>query len=170
MHRTVRYILFFVAIVLIQVCFVSRLNISVFVQPLIYSAFIILIPMDLSRMQTLLVGAVMGVVIDVLSGVPGLNTIATTAMAYVRPLLLGFVVGYDELRDGGVPSIKRLGLNKFMLLSAYLSLIHSMIFFLVETMSPAMVPYSLLRAVVSTIICMVAMYIIDMIFNRGYTN
>ncbi|MFI3266017.1 MAG: hypothetical protein R3Y15_02560 [Rikenellaceae bacterium] len=129
-----------------------------------------MLPLELGRIQTLLLGTLTGLVVDVLTGTPGLNTIATTAIAYVRPAILYYIVGHDEVKDGGAPSYRRFANNKFVFYSLYIFLIHSMVYFGVESLSLNMIGYTAIRIGVSTTICMFTIFLVDRMFNSRGTN
>lgn len=166
MHQTLRYIILFVSLALIQVCFIDRLAMGTYIQPLIYACFIVMLPMQLNRMQTLLIGAGAGAAMDIMTGIPGLNTVATTAIAYVRPALLYYIVGQEEIREGGTPTRRRFAHNKFFFYAAYMFLIHSILYFGIESMSTTMIGPIAIRVTISTIVCMGAIYIVDRTFNN----
>lgn len=170
MHKTFRYIMLFAILALIQACFINRLIIGTWFLPLVYACFVVMLPMQLSRMQTLLIGAMVGFLMDIFTGTAGLNTAATTAIAYMRPALLRYVVGQEEIRDGGTPSHKRFSHNRFYFLSFYLLLAHSFIYFGLESLSSTMWGTVMVRVAVSTVISMIAIRIIDRTFNARGTN
>ena len=167
MYNFSRYSILLIILTLIQVCFMDRLQIGIYVQPLIYIAFIVILPMQLTRMNTLLIGAICGFIIDLCSGTPGINTIATTAVAYLRPLLLRSIFGYEEVREGGVPSVYRGSPNAFLNYTLILLSVHSLIYFAFDAMSWSMVGPILLRSLINVIICMPIAYLTSSAFaNR----
>ena len=84
MHRVVEYTLMFIVLVLLQVFLFDNLNLSPYCYPLVYVGFILLLPVTLLPAWTLLLGFAIGAVTDLLSGTPGLHTIAATATAFCR--------------------------------------------------------------------------------------
>ena len=101
MLRIVTYSLLFVVTVLLQVFLFDNLSVSIYLNPLIYVAFIVLLPVDTFAVWLLFAGVVMGATMDFLMGTAGINTIATVLIAFVRPFLLTNLYGRDDLRDGG---------------------------------------------------------------------
>lgn len=170
MRNILRYILLLAILALVQVSFIDRLAMGTYIQPLIYACFVVMLPLELGRVQTLLIGALAGVFMDFLSGTPGLNTIATTAIAYIRPWLLYQTIGLEEIRNGGVPSRRRHSPAKVFFYAFYMFLLHSLVYFGVETLSVAMLTPILIRAAISTAICLGVFFIADNIFNSRVTN
>ncbi len=112
MYRTLEYTILFVVMALLQVFLFSRIGVSVYIHPLAYVAFIILLPMEIAPLLLLTLGLLMGVTMDVFMGTAGINTIATLFVAFCRPTLLNLLAGKDEVKDGGIPNVNRLGIKK----------------------------------------------------------
>lgn len=71
MYTSVKYVMMFLAVVLLQLFFVDTLNLGMFVNPLLYVSFIILLPMNMSPVAVLFSGLGMGIVMDVATGMGG---------------------------------------------------------------------------------------------------
>ncbi|MDE7344700.1 MAG: rod shape-determining protein MreD, partial [Alistipes sp.] len=104
----------FLVTVLLQVFLFDNLSISIYLNPLIYVAFVVLLPVDTAPVAVLFAGLAMGVTMDFLMGTAGINTVATLLLAFLRPYILGSFYSRDDLRDGGVPSPERLGHHVFL--------------------------------------------------------
>ena len=85
------YAVAFVVLVLLQIFLVDNISISVYFHPLIYVAFIILLPLDTKPVWMVLNSALIGLMIDVMTGMGGLNVIATTATGFLRPWVVNLV-------------------------------------------------------------------------------
>ena len=77
MHRTLPYLALFAVVVLLQVFLFDNLSISIYLNPLVYVAFIALLPLDTPPIVLLLSGLATGVTMDLAMGAAGVNTIAT---------------------------------------------------------------------------------------------
>ena len=64
MHRTLPYISLFVVTVLLQVFLFDNLSISIYLNPLVYVAFVALLPLDTPPVVLLASGLAMGVTMD----------------------------------------------------------------------------------------------------------
>lgn len=165
MHRTLPYLALFAAVVLLQVFLFDNLSISIYLNPLVYVAFIALLPLDTPPVVVLLSGLVMGVTMDFAMGAAGVNTIATLLIAFARPTLLGLLYSRDDIRDGGVPSTGRLGLRVFLNYLVVLVLVHHLVFFALESLSWAHAVRTLVRTVVSSAVSVAFIWIIARIFT-----
>ena len=85
MHRTLPYLALFAVVVLLQVFLFDNLSISIYLNPLVYVAFIALLPLDTPPVVLLLSGLATGVTMDLAMGAAGVNTIATLLIAFARP-------------------------------------------------------------------------------------
>ena len=100
MHRTLPYISLFVVTVLLQVFLFDNLSISIYLNPLVYVAFVALLPLDTPPVALLASGLAMGVTMDFAMGAAGVNTIATLLIAFVRPALLRTLYTRDMAWSG----------------------------------------------------------------------
>lgn len=165
MHRTLPYLVLFLVTVLLQVFLFDNLSISIYLNPLVYVAFIALLPLDTPPIVLLASGLAMGVTMDFAMGVAGVNTIATLLVAFMRPTLLGLLYSRDDIRDGGTPSAGRLGWRVFLNYLILLVLVHHAVFFSLEALSWAHVVRTLVRIVVSSAVSVAFIWIIARIFT-----
>lgn len=165
MYRTLPYLALFAATVLLQVFLFDNLSISVYCNPLIYVAFLVLLPMESKPVAVLLSGLVLGVVTDCAMGAAGINTIATLFVAFLRPTLIGLLYGRDDAREAGVPSPERLGKRAFMEYLVTLVVLHHAIFFLLETLSWAHLVHTVVRILVSSAVSVGFIWLIMRIFT-----
>lgn len=165
MYRTLPYLALFAATVLLQVFLFDNLSISIYCNPLVYVAFLVLLPMDAKPVVVLLSGLVLGVVTDCAMGAAGINTIATLFVAFLRPTLIGLLYGRDDAREAGVPSPERLGKRAFMEYLVTLVVLHHAIFFLLETLSWAHLAHTVVRILVSSAVSVGFIWLIMRIFT-----
>ena len=165
MYRTIPYLGLFAAAVLLQIFLFDNLSISVYLNPLIYIVFIVLLPLDAQPVTLLGSGLLLGLTMDCAMGAAGINTIATLPVAFFRPQLAAMICGRENIREGGIPSPERLGSRKFFLLLLTLTLIHHTIFFLLEALSWSHLLHTLLRIVVSSALSVAFGWIIVRIFT-----
>lgn len=149
MDRNSRYILLWLACMAAQIFFFDHLLLSVWLNPLVYVAFILLLPLETPPAAVLGYGLLTGLAADLLTGAGGLNTLATLPAAYLRRPLIEWLDGRDGQHDNGVPSRYRLGNVFYFSYVATLVVLHHTIFFAFESLSWVQLPYTLLRIVSS---------------------
>lgn len=142
----------FVVTVLLQVLLLDSLFIVPFGVPMLYIAFLILQPFDRSAISMLGLGALLGLVMDLLTGMHGLYTIAALWLAFVRRGVVILALGKDALRESYFPSPRALGGAKFWLYVLVALMVHNVVFFLFEALTFDHIHITLSRIVVSTII------------------
>ena len=163
MYRTLPYLGLFAATVLLQVFLFDNLSISVYLNPLVYIAFLILLPFE-----TLPV-VLLGVTMDFAMGAAGINTIATLLVAFLRPTLAGLTCGRENAREGGIPSSGRLGERVFINYVVVLTLLHHAVFFLLEALSWEHVLHTVVRIVVSSVVTVAFVWIAARIFTAQFS-
>lgn len=167
-YRVMEYAGLFAAVVLLQVFLFDNLSVSVYFNPLVYVAFILLLPMEIAPGLLLLLGLLTGVTIDAFSGAGGVNTVATLALAYLRPGLLTLLVGKENVKDGGMPLPGRLGKGKFLRYVAAGCLLQCLVLFTLEALGWRYIGPVLLRAAWSTVGMVAAVWLASWTFNALY--
>lgn len=165
MYRFYPYLMLFAAAVLLQIFLFDNLSISLYVTPLIYVAFIVLLPLDTPAAVLLGAGLAMGLTMDCAMGAAGINTIATLLIAFLRPWILSMFCGRDNSREGGTPSPERMGRITFLKYLVVVVLIHHAVFFFLESLSLTHVFHTLLRIFASGILTVAAVWLVMRIFT-----
>ena len=143
MYRTVPYIVLFLILALLQIFLFDNLSISIYLCPLVYIGFIVLLPIDAPPVAVLFLALSMSVAMDWAMGAAGINTIATLPVAMLRRPLLQSVCGKEGIREGGIPSSIRLGQGGFLRYLAAMVVVHHFLFFHVGVpVLGAVVPYA----------------------------
>ncbi|MCC8034980.1 MAG: rod shape-determining protein MreD [Rikenellaceae bacterium] len=161
MPRFIEYTVFFFAVVILQVFLFENLNLGIYIHPLVYISFIILLPMEMPAVWVLLLGLSTGMAMDATTGSGGLHTIATVATSFARPYLLPLVLGREEVKGGGIPLPARLGPGRFLRYAGMLVVLHCTVFFTFESLSWKYYHLTLLRVAASSVVTLVLLYIIQ---------
>lgn len=141
----------FVFLVFLQIFVLNNIQFSGFVNPYLYVLFILLLPFETSGWFMLILAAILGLVMDMASGVIGYHTIATVFMAYLRYHLLQFIAPRDGYEPGMTPAISSLGFAWFFKYVAILTLAHHLVLFWVESFHFNDLLPATLRALASSI-------------------
>ena len=155
-----KYSLYFVLYVLTQVLILNNILFFGFINPYLYILFIITLPSSTSRDATLLIGFLLGLFIDIFSGTPGFNALATVLIAYIKPFFQK-AFGPREEHDFQIPSFKTYGVGMFLQYAGYLVLIHHLVFFLIEAGSTSNFGSVLIKAICSSIFTMLLIVSIE---------
>lgn len=165
MYKILEYVVLLFVLVLLQAFLFNGLSLSVYLVPLVYVAFIALLPMGINNLLALILAFGVGMLIDLTMGTPGLNTIASLTTAFVRPTVLTLTVGKDDATEGGAPTSRRLGRNKFMRYIFLMVFLHCAVFCIFEALTWNYFYLTLLRIVVSTVVTVAVVYLIQLFFK-----
>ena len=149
MHRLFPYTLLFVTTLVVQAFLLDNLTISIYFAPMIYLAFVLLLPLDTPPVALLAAGFVTGWLMDCAMGTDGLNVIATLPVALLRPGIVGLCYTREDPHEGGIPSAARFGRGKFLRYLVLCVALHHLLFFAFEELSWAQAGRTLLRTLVS---------------------
>ena len=169
MYRTVPYIVLFLILALLQIFLFDNLSISIYLCPLVYIGFIVLLPIDAPPVAVLFLALSMSVAMDWAMGAAGINTIATLPVAMLRRPLLQSVCGKEGIREGGIPSSIRLGQGGFLRYLAAMVVVHHFLFFMLESLSWAQLFHTLVRLVVSSAVTVGFIWLLARLFTTKLT-
>lgn len=164
MYRIFAYTLLFVVSMLFQIFFFDNLAISIYLSPLVYIAFVALLPMETPPIVVLLCGLVSGLVMDWSMGLEGINTAVTLFSAFSRKMVLNLAIGKESVREGGVPTVWKVGNYSFILYLILFVALHHLCFFLLESLSWELLPIALLRFVLSSAITVCFIWLFSQLF------
>ncbi len=161
MNRFLEYTIFLVVLLLLQVFLFDNLSLSIYITPLIYTAFFVMLPADINSGLLLGLGLVTGVAMDFFMGTAGINTISSLAVCFMRPAIMNLTLGKDNSRESNMPLPREQGTKRWLRYASLLVLIHCTIFFLFESLSLHYIVFTLMRMLCSAvftllIICFIA--------------
>jgi hypothetical protein len=108
--------------------------------------FILFLPVHFSSLLVLLLSALMGFCVDLLSGDLGLHTAACTAMGYIRPYLLKVITTNDQI---DIPPINGRHFGQYFIYTGILIFTHHLLLFTLETFEMKETLFILTRTFVS---------------------
>jgi len=134
MVNTIRVLLYFVVLVLVQVLILNNIHFLRLATPFLYLYFIIKLPVGYSPSKVVSLSFLIGVVIDIFSNTPGMHAAACTFAGFVRHLLIKLYKG-EDLPENTYPSYITFGYGGFLRFSLTFVLIHHLTLFLLESMT-----------------------------------
>lgn len=165
MRDALKYLLLLVVTLALQMLLFEPMNLGPYLYPLVYIAFIVLLPMKSLPIVVLLSGAAVGAFMDIFTGTPGIHSIATLFTAYTRQYMLNFIVGKEYVGDGGVPSAKSIGAAKFMRYASFVVFTQCIIFFSLEAMNWRYFYLVLLKIALSGAFTLFFVWLISLLFT-----
>jgi rod shape-determining protein MreD len=131
-NKILRFSLFFIILILLQVLLFNNIQFSGYVNPYVYLMFILLLPVEIPSWLLLIISFFTGLIMDFLSGSPGMHTSATVFAGFLRPYILRIVSPRDGYESGSVPSMLSYGFQWFMSYTLLMVLIHHTALFYLE--------------------------------------
>lgn len=144
------YILRLAAIILLQLLVVNNIELSSSVNPYIYVAFILLLPISLKQWQVVVIAFLTGGIMDAFSSTPGLHMAAANLMGYLRGFYLAGATTKEDQEKNIVPSISQKGFVWFNFYGFVLIFIHHFVLFFLEIYTFREFFATLVRVLLST--------------------
>lgn len=129
---TLKYILFTLLVLAVQILLLNNIQFSGYLNPYIYVMVIMLLPLSLPQPLVLLVSFFTGLLIDIATGTPGIHSSATLTAGFFRPYLLRYISPGDGYDSSSVPSMSVYGFGWFVKYALWMLLIHHFILFYLE--------------------------------------
>jgi hypothetical protein len=164
MQKILTYAGAFILLMVLQIFLIDNISLSIYFHPLIYVAFIILLPLNTKPAWMVLLSALLGLTIDVMTGMGGINVIATTATGFLRPFLLRMVTGHAMGTDAADSSLLRVAEKHLRWYIITVVVLHSCIYFFMESLTMMHIMHTLLRIIVSDIAAVLFIYYFIKIF------
>ena len=128
-------VLWIIGLVLAHTLGFNHIHLMGYATPMPYVYALIILPHGTARWIYVVLGFCIGIVIDILSNTVGAAAAALTLVGLVTPLLLRTFAPDDKLEEEFTPSIKTMQWGGFLKLAVVVTLIHTLVFFLLETFS-----------------------------------
>ena len=114
--------------------FLGRIHLFGCATPLLYVYFVILFPRNYPKWAILLWSFSLGLIIDIFFNTPGLAAATMTLLAVVQPYYLEMFVSREDFEELK-PTMKNLGVVKYLYYSIVLTLLYCVVFFTLESFS-----------------------------------
>lgn len=152
-------IIWFVALVLLQVLILNNVHIAGYATPFLYIYLILKFESDISRNGLMLWAFFLGLAVDVFSDTPGMNAAAAVLLAFLRPTFLRLFIPRDTV--GALnPSIRTMGVSPFLKYLIASVFVHHGVLLFIEFFSLAHLGTLFLRILASallTVVCIMAL-------------
>lgn len=122
-----QYIVRFLIFMIAQAWIFNNLDLLGFINPAIYIMFILILPIDIKLPALLLLGFFTGLIQDMLINTGGIHAFATTAIAYIRGLMLQNAKSARDAGAGSSPSATLLGWRWYISYASLLIFSHAFI-------------------------------------------
>jgi rod shape-determining protein MreD len=157
--------------VILQLLVVNNIELSSLVNPYIYVAFILLLPISMKPWMVVVISFLTGAIIDAFSSTPGLHIAAANLMGYLRYFYLAAATTKEDQIGNIVPSISQKGIVWFNFYAFALIFVHHFALFFLEIYTFREFFSTLLRIILSTFVSLLLINIGQLLFyNVGKSN
>lgn len=175
MNSTVKNILRFCIILMLQVLILNKITLRwwsdptgfpIFI-PFVYPLFILLLPFETPVPLLLILGFILGISVDTFMNTAGMHACATVLIAYLRTNVLGALLPRNLSEYAGQhPSIRSMSWMPFLVYSTFLILLHHLVFFSIELWNFSNIGFLLLKVLASGVTSMLFIIVYLLLFTR----
>ena len=141
----------YIIVMILQVLLFDQLQLLGVCHPYIYILCLLMMPITLSHSADMIIGAVVGLIMDVFCNSLGVHTAACVFIMFIRPYLIGAIVN-DKDRLNEQISLRALGMEALLRYVVILVVVHHLMVFLLAAWSWAHIGFVLLETIVSSLV------------------
>jgi len=147
-----KYLLIFIVLIAAQLLVFNNIDFSGYINPYVYVLFVLLLPFKTPKLVVLVSSFMLGLIIDLFMGTPGVHSTATVLMAFSRPGVMAMFSPREGYQTGTYPRLEQFGMEWFVKYSITLVLLHHFALFYLEVFTFHHFFSTFLRALLSTIL------------------
>ena len=152
-------VLLFAILIVLQVLVFNQISIFGFATPFLYIYFLLKLPMGRNVFYVIIMGFLMGFIIDIFLDTPGVNAAATTLIAALRRPLLRLFFTKEEF-ENFIPGIYSAS-GPFIRFAVLSVVIHQTVLFALEAVSLFNVNILFLRLTASIVLTLILLFALD---------
>ena len=157
----------FVALLLIQVLILDELLLHGFLTPYLYLLIVLWLPLTFPTWGALLIGFAMGLAVDFFLNTGGMHALATTFIAYVRPVIIRLLSPPEGYETDDQPTLKSMGFGWFFIYALSVITIHHLVYFSIEILSFSYLLYFLKKLLLTALATLVLVFFVQILmFTR----
>lgn len=126
-------LLLFVVLVLAQVTIFNHIWLFGLAMPLVFIYFIVSLPVTTQTNWMLTLGFITGLTVDIFSNTAGLNALSCTILAGLRRPILRLYMPREDDMTNPMPSIKSIGTAAYTKYVLTMTVIYSIVYFIVDS-------------------------------------
>lgn len=161
-----RYLISFIAILLVQVLVLNNLNLGGYINPWLYVLFILILPVETPNWLLLVFGFVTGLIMDAFLNTIGMHASATVFLAFLRPLFLRFLAPRDGFEPGSLPVPSHFGFAWFLKYAIVSVAAHHLFLFIVEAFTLENFFVTLWKTILSSLATLLVIMIAQLFSSR----
>lgn len=147
----IKQILRFIIVMILQLLVLNRLQVLGVCHPMVYVLCLFMLPISLPSQVDIVIGALVGLIVDSFCNSPGVHMAACALVMYLRRHMVKSLVAEPERLKGDL-DIRNLGTEAFLKYMTVLVLVHHFVVFLLNAWSWSMAGWVLLETLVSALV------------------
>ena len=141
----------YIVVMLLQVLLFDQLQLLGVCHPYIYVLCLLMMPITLPHSADMIIGAVVGLIMDIFCNSLGVHTASCIFLMFIRPYVVGALVN-DKDRLNEQISLRALGIEALFKYVVILVVVHHLMVFLLAAWSWSHIGFILIETIVSSII------------------
>jgi len=160
------HIIRFVLLVIVQVFLLNNVQLNGMINPYIYIYFLLVLPVDFSPNGGLILGFILGFIIDLFSQTLGMHTIASVFFAFGRPYVLRYMAPRDGYEFTRTISIRQMGWLWFFTFSGLMVFLHHFVLFFIESFRMSGFFFTVGKSISNSFMTLALIVVIQLLFTR----
>jgi len=160
------YIIQFIVLVLFQVLILNNIQLNGYINPYLYILFIITLPFETNFSLVMVLGFFLGLSVDMFSNTMGMHAAATVVMSFSRPAFIRLLIPKNDFDAFPQPTLKELGLSRFVSFALFLTLIHHFALFFIEVFKINFFFSTFFRVIASSIFTILLIIFVQYLFAK----
>lgn len=152
-----KHIIRFIVVMALQVLLFDQLQLLGVCHPYIYILFLLMLPITLPHSVDMLIGAIVGIIMDIFCNSLGVHTSACVLIMFIRPYLLGGIVN-DKDRLNEQICLRIIGTSAMIKYLVMLIIIHHFTVFMLSAWSWAHIGWVLAETIVSSLVSFIILF------------
>jgi rod shape-determining protein MreD len=152
---------------LLQVFLLNKITLWQFVTPMVYIAFIFLLPFQTPRWAVILLGFLLGMTIDLFTGIIGIHALATLIIAFIRSFLIRIISLREEREEHLLPIFYDMRFIWYIQYVFWLTFIHHFVYFFVDILNFHNFLRTMTVILSNTACSMVCIFLIQILFYKS---
>lgn len=141
----------------LQVLLFDQLQLLGVCHPYIYILFLLMLPITLPHSVDMLIGAAVGIIMDIFCNSLGVHTSACVLVMFIRPYLLGGIVN-DKDRLNEQICLRTIGTSAMIKYLVMLIIIHHFTVFMLSAWSWTHIGWVLAETIVSSLVSFIILF------------
>ena len=157
----VRYSILFIVCILLQVLIFNPIILFNIAFPVVFIYFIIRLPMNIKLSLLFTLAFILGLIVDIFSDTPGVNTLACVIIASLKQPVYYAYVDKDDHTRRLIPSVSSLGISNYIKFLMTFVVIYCLLAFTIEYFSFADVQSLVIMVSASSILSFIILLAFD---------